>query len=584
MTTEIELLNQDKLNALLAQSSNLTFSDVLTEAGYSTNISHLQIHLDSNKQINFSGCQFENVKFSGHFESSTFENVSFNGSVFQQATFAHSIFTSTQFNNCAFIDANLNGVSFINSELKTSKAWNSDFSNAAFVDSSISHSLFAKSKFENVLDYQNTIDDMHVVFSQKYHNDYAFNQASAYEIKPTVILVGDEEWHDGPYYVVDKYHGKPITINQYAPSSIDDMALTKEVRNALLDIKFNGLNAPSIAQHVLQSDQPMINAIKSYAYRIVEEADSIWIPGGPDLHPHFYGEKNTASYIWEDAGYYREILEFALAEAALALDKPIIGICHGSQLMNVYLGGTLHQHVDGQSGITPKLNIETHEGLLGSVLEEEAYGPSYHHQAVKDLAPNLEVVATYNGVIKATQSTDGSKIMLCQFHPEYEHDKSSENILKQFMSLSAEDKIRSKIIELSNVIDFGTPIDTLLADVAHTPKPTTFYGTLNDTIHYVASYMPSFVTEIFHTRNEPIMSLSAKNKMPYKNIDLSDVVSFSTPEDILLESQLAYPPAQEPKPTTFYDMVKDTAHYITSYAPSFVTELFSTHSEPVAVM
>lgn len=508
MSKEIKLFDQDKINTLLAQSSNTQFSEVLAQAGYSTNISHLQIHLDSNKPINFSGCQFENVKFSGHFESSTFENVSFNGSVFQQATFTHSIFSSTQFNNCAFIDSNLNGVSFINSELKTSKAWNSDFSNAAFVDSSISHSLFAKSKFDNVLDYQNTIDDMHIVFSQKYHNDYAFNQASAYEIKPTVILVGDEEWHDGPYYVVDKYHGSPITINQYAPESINSLQLTKEVENAFEDIKLNGLQAPSIAQHVLQSDQPLINAIKAYAYQVVENADSIWIPGGPDLHPQFYGEENTASYIWEDAGFYREILEFSLAEAALAFDKPIIGICHGSQLMNVYLGGTLHQHVDGQSGIIPKLNIETHAGLLGSVLEEEAHGPSYHHQAVKDLAPNLEVVATYNGVIKATQSTDGSKIMLCQFHPEHEHDKSSENILKQFMSLSAEDKMRSKIIEISDVVDFGTPIEKLLDDVTNpvcnVPQPKYLYGMVNDTIQYVASYIPSFVTELFSGHTESI--------------------------------------------------------------------------------
>ncbi|HRE32059.1 MAG TPA: gamma-glutamyl-gamma-aminobutyrate hydrolase family protein, partial [Candidatus Berkiella sp.] len=78
-----------------------------------------------------------------------------------------------------------------------------------------------------------------------------------------------------------------------------------------------------------QSDQPTINAIKAFAYDRLEKADAIWIPGGPDLHPEFYGENNTDS--WPSSNYYREILEFSLTEAALALGKPILGICHGSQ-------------------------------------------------------------------------------------------------------------------------------------------------------------------------------------------------------------------------------------------------------------
>ncbi|HRE32060.1 MAG TPA: hypothetical protein PLD88_08810, partial [Candidatus Berkiella sp.] len=78
---------------------------------------------------------------------------------------------------------------------------------AAFVDSTINHSIFAKAKFENVLDYQNKIQNMHIIFSQEYQVDYAFNQADSHLIKPTVALVGDAEWHDTPYYIVDKYDG-----------------------------------------------------------------------------------------------------------------------------------------------------------------------------------------------------------------------------------------------------------------------------------------------------------------------------------------------------------------------------------------
>ncbi|HRE32058.1 MAG TPA: gamma-glutamyl-gamma-aminobutyrate hydrolase family protein, partial [Candidatus Berkiella sp.] len=125
------------------------------------------------------------------------------------------------------------------------------------------------------------------------------------------------------------------------------------------------------------------------------------------------------------------------------------------------------------------------------------HGPSYHHQAVKDVAPTLEVVATYNGVIKATQATDGSKVMLCQFHPEYEYDKNSENILNQFMGISAENKILSKVIEISDIVDFGTPLDKILVDEPVLPAQTQNISTT--VYNYFASFVPSFFTETIQT-------------------------------------------------------------------------------------
>lgn len=509
MSFENKSINQSDFNLLLAQAApQAHLADLLIGAGYNNNLRDLHIHLEATQQINFSDCQFDHVKFSGHFQAATFEHIQFNDTVFYQAQFSFSTFNHTQFTNSAFVDSNLTNVSFIQSEMKTSKAWNSDFSNAAFIDSSISHSLFAKAKFDNVLDYQNTIDNMHVVFSQDYHHDYAFNQANTHFIQPTVALVGDTEWHDTPYYIINKYHGNPITISQYA-ENIDTVALTAEVQKAFADIQLNGLKAPSIAQHVLQSDQPTINAIKAYAYEQMAMADSIWIPGGPDLHPEFYGEENNHSY--PSYSYYREILEFSLTEAALALNKPIIGICHGSQLVNVYLGGTLHQHVDGQSGISPLLVVVTDQGLLGSVIHGDIEGPSYHHQAVKDVAPTLEVVATYDGVIKATQATDGSKVMLCQFHPEYEHDQNSENILHQFLNLSAEDKLLSTAIALSDVVDFGTPMNDVLTTLHDTPASshatiTNSPNWFDTTLGYIASFMPSFMSlENAHMQSEIVV-------------------------------------------------------------------------------
>lgn len=490
------LLDQKTLQSILnSLPADTKLADRLIESGYGTQINHLNVYVAPSQKIDFSGCQFTDVQFSGHFHGSTFDHASFTNTNFTKAFFAMSTFKESTFNNCAFVDSNLKGSSFINSEIIATKFWNIDISNAAFVNSTINHSVFAKAKFENVLDHENRVSELHIVFNQDYHKvDYAFNQAHTHHIKPVIAIVGDTEWHSTPYYILEKYSGVPVTIEQEAPAHINTNELRIEIEQVLSEIKEHGLKYPSIVQQILHSEHPTIQAIKASAYQAMEKADAIWIPGGPDLHPEFYGEENIRSYPSYD--YYREILEFALTEAALTMDKPILGVCHGSQLVNVYYGGTLHQDVDGHG--TPQLKMHTSEGLLGSVIDGPIYGPSFHHQAVKDIAHPLEVVASYNGMIKATQATDGSKVMLTQFHPEYEHDKNSENILNQFVSLSAEDKLRKKVIQIGDVVDFGTSLDNILANDSPIEPVTNHSGSS------FSGYLPNFITQLFYADTETV--------------------------------------------------------------------------------
>jgi putative glutamine amidotransferase len=449
-------------NALSLVTPNLKLADILSSQGYNTEISNIHIHMNESQTIDFSGCNFNGVTFSGNFKQSTFEYVKFNDVSFQHADFSSTTFNHVSISNSNFSQSNIKDASFIQSEISSSSAWDCDFTNAAFVNSSIQNSLFGKSTFENVLNETNSIENMHIICNQNDNTTAPFDTAQHHCCQPTIALVGDLEWFSTPHAIIMDYtDGTPVTINEYAPYNISESLLESEINYAINDILSNGLHEPSIAQQILKSDQPMINAIKDIAYQAIENVDAIWIPGGPDIHPEFYGEANTAAW-WVSDSFYREILEFALTDAALSMNKTIFGVCHGSQLVNVYLGGTLYQDVPGQLGICPLLNIETHEGLLGSVIDGPIIGPSFHHQAVKDVAPSLEVVATYEGVIKATQSNDGSKIMLTQFHPEYEIDDNSINILKQFFSVSSETKMLDKMIELSDVLHIDSSIDHLL--------------------------------------------------------------------------------------------------------------------------
>lgn len=473
--TQLRSVNQQALDRILANYTPKTkLATLLSGLGYSSDIKNIKINVSQGKEIDFSDCHFTQVSFSGKLQYSVFEHTTFDKVTMNNADLSHSLFSDVQFNHSTVSNSNFNSTSFIDSKLNNHVAFNCDFSNSSFADSHINKANFAKSKFENALDFNNAVHDIHVVFNQQYQKqDYVFANANEHQIKPTVVVVDDSEWHDTPFYVINEFGGQAQTINQYN-ENINDFRLAREVASEIQNIYYYGLHADSIAQQVIRSNLPTIKAIRDYAYDVMKHADALWIPGGPDLHPEFYGERTTQSY--PSGSYYREILEFSLANAAIAMDKPILGICHGSQLMNVYLGGSLHQHVDTPYGHV-NLTAHTDKGLLGSIIDSTLIGPSFHHQAVKDVAKSLEVVASYNGVIKATQATDGKKIMLCQFHPEYKADRSSINILNKFLDLSGDQKMKTTTIALGDVIDNHNAIAGLEAIPANNPVPHTHHLT-----------------------------------------------------------------------------------------------------------
>ena len=84
------------------------------------------------------------------------------------------------------------------------------------------------------------------------------------------------------------------------------------------------------------------------AAEVVARLDGLVIAGGPDVEPVRYGAEprpRTGPPARE-----RDAWELALIEAALASGTPLLGICRGMQLLNVALGGTLVQHLDGHTG------------------------------------------------------------------------------------------------------------------------------------------------------------------------------------------------------------------------------------------
>ena len=186
----------------------------------------------------------------------------------------------------------------------------------------------------------------------------------------------------------------------------------------------------------------------------MRRVDALVLQGGVDVSPHTYGEQPLHPNWAGDSD--RDAYEIALVEAALALDKPILGVCRGHQLLNVALGGTLYQDILTQvDGALTHRNADIYErNFHNARLTPDSWLSrlfdgkqtvrinSVHHQAIKDLAPGLVVQArsTEDDIIEAArldpELRDGRWVVGVQWHPEFQ-DLNDEALLDPMPLLDA---------------------------------------------------------------------------------------------------------------------------------------------------
>jgi putative glutamine amidotransferase len=152
--------------------------------------------------------------------------------------------------------------------------------------------------------------------------------------------------------------------------------------------------------------------------------DGLVLQGGADISPLAYGEAPLQPEWAGDP--LRDRYEIELVRAFSAAGKPVLGICRGAQLINVALGGSLHQDIaahrsDDYDSHTHDVRLEPDSGLARLYGET---GPrrvvSIHHQAIKRLAPSLVIEArAEDGVIEAVRGTGSGYLCAVQWHPEF---------------------------------------------------------------------------------------------------------------------------------------------------------------------
>lgn len=186
--------------------------------------------------------------------------------------------------------------------------------------------------------------------------------------------------------------------------------------------------------------------------RYLQLVDGLIMPGGADIPPSEWGEEihPTTRLLDENRFLFeKQLINRWIKETG----KPLLGICLGSQWINVAHGGSLVQDIPSEFNVnhkevTHQVQLQPDSRLRKIFGEDSFEVNSLHHQAVRKVGEGLRVVAkSPDGIIEATETTNPDRFLIgVQWHPEklIEQDPKQAKIFAAFIAAAAEHRARKQ--------------------------------------------------------------------------------------------------------------------------------------------
>jgi putative glutamine amidotransferase len=176
--------------------------------------------------------------------------------------------------------------------------------------------------------------------------------------------------------------------------------------------------------------------------------DGLILSGGSDVHPAHYDGEHHERMTWIDD--HRDRWELAVLDAAAGRGLPVLGVCRGSQLLNVWRGGTLHAHLDGGDPVHEGEVEWRHpvavarDSLLATLVPDGAEVTSLHHQGIDRLGDGLVASARApDGLAEAVEDPTAA-VLGVAWHPEVQLGEAAGQPLFTWLVETARARLESR--------------------------------------------------------------------------------------------------------------------------------------------